>query len=93
MSRFASNHSAGVHFEPSLTAVFLPGCRGCGAPHPLAQRPPVDSPTCLGCGAAVLPPGAPQTVPAVLTGWGPHAIVSRALIWIGQQLRDLAKGL
>ena len=85
--------SAGVHYEPSLTAVFLPGCRGCGSPHPLALKPPLDVDACPGCGAPVGAPGEPQTVRAVLTGWGPYAAASRALIWIGQQLLNIAKGL
>lgn len=93
MARFTSNNSAGVRFEPTLTATFLPGCRGCGSPHPLALKPPIDSPTCPGCGADVAPAGEPQTVAATLTGWGPHAVAARALTWIGRRLREIAKGL
>lgn len=57
------------HFEPSMGIQFLPGC-ACGHRHPLAERPPVDSETCLACGAPVAKPGAFQEVPAVLTGGG-----------------------
>jgi len=46
---------------------FLPRCEVCGEKHPLANNPPVESPTCLKCGALTPSLSDPVDVPAVAT--------------------------
>lgn len=52
---------------PSTVVQFLPRCEVCGEKHPLANNPPVSSPTCLQCGALAPSPAAPVDVPAAAT--------------------------
>lgn len=58
-------------YEPALVLRFLPRCEVCGEKHPLANNAPLDSPTCLKCGALVPSPAAPVNVPAMMatSGW------------------------
>jgi hypothetical protein len=50
---------AAIRIVPELAVRFLPGCRGCGAVHPEAMRPPVLTDHCPGCGMALAPEAAP----------------------------------
>ena len=81
------------HYEPSLEAVFLPGC-ACGAPHPLALKfKPLDTAHCTDCGAAVAGPAPAQTVRAKLTGRDPWSFLARLFLWIGEAFAKLSKRL
>lgn len=82
---------ANGYFEPSMTHVFLPRCKGCGAAHPRASK--IDSRTCLECGEPVPEPGRAVTVPAALTGFAPSTLAARFFLWAGKRLALLAKGL
>jgi len=80
--------------EPILTVQFLPACGNCGSPHPLSLKfPPLDASKCLDCGANVARPAEPIEVPALVSGFSPAAILASIFLWIGRQLRALAKGL
>lgn len=80
--------------ELTMTTRFLPRCGNCLAPHPLARRPvPIDEDHCPDCGAKVAGPGREVEVKAALTGLHPLTLLARFLLWIGNQLRSLAKGL
>ena len=85
--------SAGGHYEPALTVVFLPACGACGAPHPEARTPPAEAGRCPDCGAQVAAPAPPVQVPAVVTGNTPSSLLARALIGIGRWLFVLAQRL
>lgn len=86
------NQTGRIAFEPSLTAVKLPRCGGCGHPHPLAMKPrPADVTKCPNCGAQVATPEGPVVVDAVLTGKSVDMRVARALHAVGRFLRTLAK--
>ena len=81
------------HYEPICSARFLPGCPTCGDRHPLAYRPPVQSETCLTCGAPVPEPGEAEDIPAVITGKTPSGLAAKALLGAGKWLASIAKGL
>lgn len=84
---------AGSHYEPFCAATFLPGCAGCGAPHPLAHRHPVESETCPGCGAPVQPPAPTRMTRAKFTGGGVAGAFVRLCFWAGAQLLKIARRL
>lgn len=75
-------------WEPYLTVAFLPGCRGCGAVHPRAMKPPRDLDECPSCGKPV---GQTRTkeVPAALGGL--QGWLANLFLAIGRGLRRLAK--
>jgi hypothetical protein len=77
-------------FEPSLTCTILRACRYCGARHPQAEQPPVDSLTCLSCGEPV-EGGQSRTVPAVFTGLSPSILAGRLSLWLGRLLAGIAR--
>lgn len=89
----AFSASAAGRWEPQVTAVFLPRCPSCHAPHPQAMRPPRFSDTCPACDGLVAAAGAPKTVKAKLTGLHPAVLVAGAFLAIGDFLRNLSKGL
>lgn len=78
--------------EPVLTRVFLPRCPSCEAPHPHALK--LNQTTCQACG---LERGAEkldtETVPAVITGKGPAALLARACFAVAKFLANLAQRL
>jgi hypothetical protein len=74
-------------FEPALTVQFLPRCPGCAQPHPRARQ--VDSDECPDCGT-FCPTGAPQVVPAALTGFAPWVLLARLFLWLARKLNNLA---
>lgn len=89
--------TAGGRFEPSLTTVFLPGCRAdrngapCGHPHPLAMKPvPADTAHCPACGAAVADPGDPVKTEAVVTGQVKEPLLARLAFGAARILRNMA---
>lgn len=59
--------AAAVRFEPYMVMQFLPGCRSCGHPHPLATKGWSDPYACPGCGRAAGEVGEPHTEVAELT--------------------------
>ena len=48
-------YQTALRLEATATATLLRGCP-CGEIHPLARKPPVSSPVCLGCGKPVARP-------------------------------------
>lgn len=82
---------AAGYYEPSLSHVFLPGCRNCGGKHPKTRG--LDTDTCPDCGEPVDAPSAPVTVRALLTGLKPSTLIARFYLWAGRSLATLAKGL
>lgn len=83
--------SAQVHLEPALDRVFLPGCRQCGAKHPLAHTPPLSNvDACPDCGALTAPAQILPTVTAHLTNVPWHAA---ALLRLGRFFHDLSERL
>lgn len=51
-------------WETSLSHTLYPGCRNCGAKHPLAMKPiPLDATACPKCAEPVQPPSKTVIVP------------------------------
>lgn len=73
--------------EAYATQIYLPGCRGCGAPHPRAMIPPLDADDCPRCG---MPSGTPrvQLAPAKITARNAPVRVGLWLLAIGRWLRS-----
>ncbi|RYE97510.1 MAG: hypothetical protein EOO77_38920 [Oxalobacteraceae bacterium] len=86
----SSNGAAG-HFEPEVTHTFLPGCRECGGSHPLARKPQQSPDRCPDCGAPAGKIGPTIREGAVLSGYSPAALFSRATLAIGAALTNLSK--
>lgn len=78
-------------FEPTLTRTLLRRCPSCEAPHPHALK--LRQTTCQGCG---LERGEErrevQTVPAVITGRSPSALLARLCFGLAKFFGNLAKG-
>lgn len=77
------------HFEPSLKLRFLPRCPVCGAVHPRAQHPPLDTDECLTC-RTVICPHPEVEVGAVLTN---VPLRARIALKLGRLLYSLHKRL
>lgn len=91
MSTTEVSGAARVRLEPSLGRVFLPGCRQCGAKHPLVHTPPLsDAGTCPDCGAPTTSAQVLPTVAAHLTNVPWHAA---ALLRLGRFFHDLSERL
>ena len=78
-----------VFFEPTMVVQFRPACANCGAVHPLTLGS--DSETCLSCGERVAQPGPGFTVPAMVVGHSPRALLAKAWFWAAKTLARWAR--
>jgi hypothetical protein len=83
------------YFEPEATHQFLPRCRNCHAPHPLAVRTVADKNRCHVCAEPSLKPDKPITQVAALgEGIKFNGITvgfASLMITIGRGLHNLSK--
>jgi len=86
----SNNHSLG-HFEAEVSRTFLPGCRACHAPHPLARKGYAGDPRfCPECRMPVDPAGATRTQRSVIVGRRGWVLIAELFMNIGIWLRNLA---
>lgn len=77
------------YFEPEVKYQVLPGCRNCGAAHPLARYPRLPADKCPDCGEPAAQPGEPKVESAALNGISPTILFARAFLAIGKYLIKL----
>jgi hypothetical protein len=78
-------------FEPEVTRQFLPGCRKCKAPHPLALKiKPADLTKCHQCGEPVQDPG-PELTEKAAFGFDPIMLFGRGVMAIGRFFNNLGR--
>lgn len=79
--------------RPTLWTVVQPlrRCQACHAPHPRALDPNDGRTDCHHCGEPLAPLERPQVVRMKIMGNSPAAILSRALVAIGDWLRRIAE--
>jgi hypothetical protein len=92
MSGETVNQGVG-YFEPWASTQFLPQCKSCGAPHPLAQKPLPRLSLICSCGILAEPPRDVHESRAVITGYHPSTLLARGLLGVGKALAKLAKRL
>lgn len=84
-----SNLAISGKWVPEARMQFLPGCKNCGDRHPLAYKPPVDSPSCLGCGLPL--PELPEPTIEYAALGGLEGLTVRVLSAIGRFLHWCAR--
>lgn len=85
---------AGGRFQPEVTHTFLPRCRACGSPHPLAVKSAVDKTRCSNpaCDEPLQAPAKSVTQVGSF-GFSPSILFGRALLAIGRLFASLSRGV